>query len=160
MSDSADQPARDGRAETDLERLDRNTVELLQELRVVATGIQVLFGFLLIVPFNTGFRRVSSFEKTVYLVALLCIAISSILLLAPTIHHRILFRRGEKPYLVSLGNRLSILAMVFLGAGFTAILIVVADFVVGGVAPIVIGLAALVGIGGLWFALPLSRRMD
>jgi hypothetical protein len=156
MTDMADQRG-DDRGESDLQRLDRNTIELLQELRVVATGIQVLFGFLLIVPFNNGFRRVSSFEKTVYFVALLCVAVSSVLLLAPTIHHRILFRQGEKPYLVWLGNWLSILATVFLGLGFTGILIVVADFVVGGVAPIVVGVAAAVGIGTLWFLLPLAR---
>src|SRR5436190_13939598 len=135
MTDAADQTSA-GREETPLERLDRNTGELMQELRVVATGIQVLFGFLLIVPFNNGFRRVSSFEETLYFIALLCVAISSVLLLAPTIHHRILFRRGEKAYLVALGNRLSIVAMLFLGVGFTAILIVVADFVIGGVTPI------------------------
>src|SRR5947199_10451403 len=122
MTDMDDENSGHGRAETHLERLDRNAVELMQELRVVATGIQVLFGFLLIVPFNNAFRRVSSFEETVYFVALLCVAISSVLLLAPTIHHRILFRRGEKAYLVALGNRLSIVAMFFLGLGFTAIL--------------------------------------
>jgi hypothetical protein len=157
MTDAADQTSA-GREETHLERLDRNTGELMQELRVVATGIQVMFGFLLIVPFNTGFRRVSSFEETLYFIALLCVAISSVLLLAPTIHHRILFRRGEKAYLVSLGNRLSIVAMVFLGVGFTAILIVVADFVVGGVTPILVGVASAVAIGFLWFGLPLARR--
>jgi Family of unknown function (DUF6328) len=158
MTDMSETPATPGREETHLERLDRNTVELLQELRVVATGIQVLFGFLLIVPFNTGFRRVTSFQETVYFVALLCIAVSSVLLLAPTIHHRILFRQGEKAFLVRVGNQLSIAAMVFLWLGFTAILVVVADFVVGAVAAVVVGTAAILGIGALWFAFPLARR--
>jgi hypothetical protein len=158
MTGMADESRAHGRDETDLERLDRNTVELMQELRVVATGIQVLFGFLLIVPFNNGFRRVTAFEKTVYIVALLCVAVSSVLLLAPTIHHRILFRRREKAYLVGVANQLAIVAMVFLGVGFTAILVVVSDFVVGGLAPLLVGLAAAGGIGVLWFLLPLARR--
>ena len=75
----SDQPAagRSRREETEAEKLDRNTIELLNELRVVATGIQVMFGILLIVPFNNAFRRVSSFERTDYFITLLCVAISA-----------------------------------------------------------------------------------
>ena len=110
-------PPTDGheRDETPLERLDRNTIELLNELRVASTGIQVMFAFLLIVPFNNGFRRVSSFERTDYFVTLLCVAVAAILLMAPSIHHRLLFRHGEKGYLLRVANRLAILAMISLG---------------------------------------------
>ena len=97
------------RDETAAERLDRNTIELLNELRVAGTGIQVMFGFLLIVPFNTGWRHVSSFGHTVYFVTLLCVAVSGVLLIAPSVHHRILFRHGEKRYLITIANRVAIL---------------------------------------------------
>lgn len=145
------------RDETAAEQLDRNTIELLNELRVAGTGIQVMFGFLLIVPFNTGWRHVSSFGRTVYFVTLLSVAVSAVLLLAPSIHHRILFRHGEKPYLISVANRLAILAMVFLAGGFTGILVLIADVIAGGIAPLLIGLVAAVAIAALWFALPIAH---
>ncbi|MGB9185578.1 MAG: DUF6328 family protein [Solirubrobacteraceae bacterium] len=158
----SDQPAQDtGRpGETEEEKLDRNTIELLNELRVVATGIQVMFGFLLIVPFNTGFRRVSSFERTDYFVTLLCVAVSAVLLMSPSIHHRILFRHHEKPYLVRVANRLAIMAMIFLAVSLIGILLLVSDVVVGGAAPVAVGAVATVTISVLWFGLPLVRRED
>jgi Family of unknown function (DUF6328) len=159
VSDPPSQPADDGRDETTLEQLDRNTIELLNELRVASTGIQVLFGFLLIVPFNTGFRHISSFEKTVYFVTLCCVATASVGLMAPSIQHRILFRRREKAYLVDTANRLAIISMMFLGLGLTGILVLLSDFVLGGVAPIIVGAVAAMGIGALWFALPIGRRL-
>jgi hypothetical protein len=159
VSDPPSQPADDGRDETTLEQLDRNTIELLNELRVASTGIQVLFGFLLIVPFNTGFRHISSFEKTVYFVTLCCVATASVGLMAPSIQHRILFRRREKAYLVDTANRLAIISMMFLGLGLTGILVLLSDFVLGGVAPIIVGAVAAMGIGTLWFALPIGRRL-
>jgi Family of unknown function (DUF6328) len=148
------------RDETPLERLDRNTIELLNELRVASTGIQVMFAFLLIVPFNNGFRGVSSFERTDYFVTLVCVAIAAILLMAPSIHHRLLFRHGEKGYLLEVANRLAILAMVFLGLGFVGILILLSDVVLGGAGPWIAGILAAAGIGVLWFVLPLARRME
>jgi hypothetical protein len=117
-----------------------------------------MFGFLLIVPFNTGFRRVSSFERTDYFVTLLCVATSAVLLMSPSIHHRILFRHHEKPYLVRVANRLAIAAMIFLALSFTGILLLVSDVVLGGLAPVVVGTVATVSITVLWFGLPLVRR--
>jgi hypothetical protein len=145
------------RHETDAERLDRNTMELLNELRVAGTGIQVMFGFLLIVPFNKGWPKVSSFGRADYFVTLLCVATAAVLLLAPSAHHRILFRHGEKRYLVEMANRIAIVAMVFLAAGFTGILILLADVVAGGAGPLVLGVVAGVGIVALWFGLPLAH---
>lgn len=156
-TDSA-RSAHDGRDETSLEQLDRNTIELLNELRVASTGIQFMFGFLLVVPFDSAFRRISSFERTVYFAALLCVAVSSVLLMAPSIQHRILFRQREKGYLVAMANRLAIASMGFLATGFTGILILLSDYVVGGLAPVVVGVLAASGIAVLWFAVPLSRR--
>ena len=149
--------AADGRDETAAERLDRNTMELLNELRVAGTGIQVMFAFLLVVPFNTGWRHVSAFGRTTYFVTLLCVALAAVLLMAPSIHHRILFRHREKRYLVQTANRLAIAAMVFLAAGFTGILILISDVVVGGAAPWIFGACVAIGLAALWFAWPLSR---
>jgi hypothetical protein len=145
------------RDESPLERLDRNTIELLNELRVAGTGVQVMFAFLLIVPFNNRFKSLSPFEHSVYFVTLLLVAIATVLLLAPAIHHRILFRHGEKRYLVATANRFAIGGMVFIGLGFTGILVLLSDVVVGGVAPIVVGVLTAGFIGGLWFVLPLAR---
>jgi hypothetical protein len=146
------------RDESQPERLDRNTVELLNELRIAGTGIQVMFAFLLILPFNTGWKQVDDFERTVYFATLLVVALAAILLLAPPIHHRLLFRHGEKPFLIRVGNNLAIAGMVCLGLGFVGILILISDVVVGGVAPAIVGVLAAAIIAGLWFVLPLVRR--
>lgn len=152
-------PPVDGRDESALERLDRNTTELMQEMRVAAIGIQVLFAFLLVVPFNTGWRRVDSFDRYDYFVTLLCIATAAVLLIAPPIYHRILFRRGQKAYLVEVGNRLLIVAMVFLTIGLTGILVLLSNVIFGAVTAAVAGTAAAVGVGVLWFGVPLRRRL-
>jgi hypothetical protein len=147
----------DGREETSTERLDRNTIELLNELRVAGTGIQVLFAFLLIVPFNTGFRRVSSFDRYVYFVTLLCIAAATALLIAPSVHHRLLFRHGEKSYFVRVGTWVTIIAAGFLCVGLTGILVLVSDVVFGGVTAAVVGVITGAGVTALWFLVPLRH---
>jgi hypothetical protein len=159
MTDSA-REAEAERDETRPQRLDRNTVELLNELRIAATGIQVMFAFLLIVPFNTGWKQVDGFERTVYFVTLLVVALAAFLLMAPPIHHRLLFRHGEKPFLIRVGNYMAISGMVCLGLGFIGILVLVSDVVVGGAAPAVVGVLAAAVIAGLWFLLPLVRREE
>jgi hypothetical protein len=146
------------RDETRSQRLDRNTVELLNELRIAGTGIQVMFAFLLIVPFNTGWTKVDSFERTVYFATLLVVALAAFLLLAPPIHHRLLFRHGEKPFLIRTGNYMAIGGMTCLGLGFVGILVLISDVVVGGAAPAIVGVLAASTIAVLWFLLPLIRR--
>jgi hypothetical protein len=153
--DKGEQP--DDRDERPLERLDRNEVELMGELRVAATGIQVLLAFLLIVPFNARWGRVSSFDRDVYFVTLLCIASAATLLIAPTVHHRVLFRRGEKGYLVELGNRSAIVAMALLTVGLTGILVLISHVLFGTVAAVIVGTATLCGVGTLWFGVPLAH---
>ncbi len=154
------QEAESERDESPSQRLDRNTVELLNELRIAGTGIQVMFAFLLIVPFNTGWKQVDGFERTVYFITLLVVALSAFLLMAPPIHHRLLFRHGEKPFLIRVGNYMAIGGMVCLGLGFIGILVLVSDVVVGGAAPAVVGVLAAAVIAGLWFVLPLLRREE
>jgi hypothetical protein len=146
------------RHETSSERLDRNTVELLNELRVAGTGIQVLFGFLLIVPFNVRFPRLSQFERDLYLAALVCIASSTIMLIAPTVMHRLLFRHAQKGFLVAIGTRLMIVASVFLAVGMTTIVLLVCDLVAG-IGPALVFAAFVGGLTvSLWFVVPLRRR--
>ena len=150
--------ADDERNETPLQRLDRNTVELVSEMRVAAIGIQVLFAFLLILPFNARFTRLNGFERGVYMVTLICIAIATVLLIAPSIHHRLLFRRGQKKFLVDTGNRLMILASLFMSVGLTGAVLLISEFVVGGAAAAVIAVCGAVMIVALWFAVPLNQR--
>jgi hypothetical protein len=146
------------RNELPMERLDRNSIELMGQLRVAGTGVQVLLAFLLVVPFNAGWRHVTAFDRYVYYVTLLCIAAAAALLIAPSVHHRMLFRRGEKRYLVELGNRLAIIAMVLVTIGLTGILLLISNVLFGGVAAAIVASTALIGVATLWFGMPLRRN--
>lgn len=148
----------DGRDETPPQRLDRNATELVQEMRVAAVGIQVLLAFLLVVPFQTGWKHVTSFDRHEYFVTLIAIAIATALLIAPSIHHRILFREGEKAYVVDIGNRLVIIAAGFLTVGFTGIFVLLSHVLFGGAVAAVAGAVTAVTISAVWFVLPLNRR--
>ena len=95
------------RSEEDREQQNRRMLELLNELRVALTGVQILFAFLLTVPFTQRFTRVTEFQRTVYFVTLLCAAVAVALFIAPTAQHRVLFRRHQKHQLIVLGNTLT-----------------------------------------------------
>src|ERR1700742_3866848 len=97
--------------EDDAERLDRELIELLNELRVVMPGVQVLFGFLLTVPFQQRFATIDDFQRIVYFATLLLVAASSAFLMGPSAFHRLTFREGQKPYLGRLGTRPTIVGM-------------------------------------------------
>src|SRR4029077_18263955 len=132
--DREDRVAGSKRRETALERLDRNLEELTGELRVVVTGVQVLFAFLLIVPFNSGFARVGSFERTVYLITLILAALSAVCTIAPSAHHRFLFRYDDKYHLVFLSNRIAIAGLAFLALAMCGALLLVATKLFGSMA--------------------------
>jgi len=146
------------REETEKERLDRNLTELFAELRVALPGVQVLFAFLLVVPFNQGYPRMTAFDKAAYFATLLCTAVASILLIAPTVHHRLEFRRDDKAHLVESANRLSIAGLGALALAMTGAILLVTNFVFGTTAAIL----ATTGVAGtfltIWYALPLRRR--
>ncbi|MEO9174952.1 MAG: DUF6328 family protein [Gaiellales bacterium] len=144
--------------ETDKDRLNRNFDQLLQELRVVIPGVQVLFAFLLAVPFSTQFSRVDQFERVVFFIALLLAALAVVLLMSPSIQHRILFRHDQKHYLVEVGSRLMIAGMLALALSMTLSLVLVAHFLYGIWAALISGAAALVAFAAIWFTLPLERR--
>jgi uncharacterized protein DUF6328 len=155
----ADDPDR-LRDETDSERLDRNLIELLQEVRVVQTGVQVLFAFLLTVPFSSRFNEITGFQRGAYFAALVGTAAASVLLIAPTSVHRILFRRGQKEYMVDLSNRLAIGGLLSLAVAMVAAMMLVSDVMFGMVAAIVIGVTTAAAFGYVWAALPLRRRRE
>jgi len=148
-----------GRDETEEERLDRNLGELLQELRVALPGVQVLFAFLLAVPFQQGFEKITSFQKDVYFATLICTAIAAVLLISPSAYHRVTFRYQQKRRLVFYANRFSIVGLAFLALAMTGAIMLITDVLFGTAATIVTtGLAAL-AFTFFWFALPLQRRL-
>jgi len=152
-----DEPSGGGE-ESEAERLDRNLIELLNELRVSGTGIQVLLAFLLVVPFNSGYKRMGPFDKDVYFLSLICIAGAATCLIAPSIHHRLLFRYGQRPFIIELANRLAIVGMSLLAVGLTSILVLIGNVVFGAGAAIACGALASCILGGAWFLIPLLRR--
>lgn len=157
-----DQPVgRDGvgRNETHLERCDRNLAELLQEVRVVQTGVQVLFAFLLTAPLAPRFPELSQFQELTYFTTLLAAGGAAILLIAPTAHHRILFRLGDKEHLVDVANRLMLAGLTCVAVAMVGAVLLVADLLFDAIAVVVAtsGLAA-VGCLVLWCLVPVRRR--
>jgi Family of unknown function (DUF6328) len=141
------------------EKLNRNLDQLLQELRVVLPGVQVLFAFLLVAPFSSRFGQIDDFERDVYFVALLLAAAAVALLMAPSIQHRILFRREQKLYLVNLGSALAIAGMTALALAVVLSLVFVAHFLFGPGAALAAGGFSFVAFAVLWYALPIERRL-
>lgn len=153
----ADRPS--GRDETEDERLDRNLGELLQELRVALPGVQVLFAFLLAVPFQQNFEKVSQFEKRVYFATLLLTALSAALLIAPSAYHRITFRYQQKHRLVFIANRLAIAGLAALALAMTCAILLITHLLFGTAATILTTTLALAMYIVLWAVLPLKRRL-
>ena len=140
------------------EKLDRELIELLNELRVALPGVQVLFGFLLTVPFSNGWTKVTDTERLVFFLTFLSTAIATALLIAPSAQHRILWRAGDKEALLRRANLLAISGTFFLALAITGAVWVVSD-VVYNQAPTAIVTAGVAGIfAWIWFAAPLIRR--
>ncbi|HSK49888.1 MAG TPA: DUF6328 family protein [Solirubrobacterales bacterium] len=156
MGERGERPS--GREETEGERLDRNLGELLQELRVALPGVQVLFAFLLAVPFQQRFAGITEFQKDVYFATLMLTALSAVLLMAPTAYHRMTFRRQQKDHLVFLANRLTIAGLAILALAMTGAIVLVTDFLFSTAATLVTAGVAVLVFVLLWFALPLKRR--
>ena len=140
-----------------MERLDRNLEEMTGELRVVVTGVQVMFAFLLIVPFNVGFEHVGEFERVVYFVTLVLAALAAVCTIAPSAEHRFLFRHHDKRHLVFNSNRVVIAGMAFLALAMSGCLLLVATKLFGATAGACTAGLALMVFVGLWFAVPLAR---
>ena len=148
----------DDRNESTDERHDRNMSELLQELRVALPGVQVLFAFLLTVPFAQRFSDVTAFQKDVYLATMLCSAAASALFIAPTAYHRFNFRRHDKEHIVDVASRCTILGLVALALAMIGAVVLVTDFLYQGTTTAVVAVAVAALFAVLWFVLPLLRR--
>jgi hypothetical protein len=148
-----------GRSETELERLDRNLNELFMGLRVALPGVQVLFAFLLVLPFQSGFPDVTAFQEKVYFATLLCTMIASVMLIAPSARHRIRFRKDDKAYVVFTASRLTIAGLVFLGLGMIGAILLVSDYLFGAATATIATLLVAIALFWLWFGSPLARDM-
>jgi hypothetical protein len=146
--------------ETEAERLDRNLNELLQELRVAQTGVQILFAFLLTLPFAARFGDVDTFELVVYIVALLASTAAAGMIIAPVAYHRMLFRRGRKPQLVRSAHRMASGGLAFLVVAIVGAVLLVLDFLVGRALAVFLSAVAAAWLVLFWGVLPWLRRRD
>ncbi len=164
MSDGEDRPAsdeawnRDQRDETPLERLDRNWVDLLQELRVIQTGVQLLTGFLLILPFQSRFEQLNQFQQNLYLTTLAAAVVATGFLIAPVSLHRFLFRRHARRVTVDVAHRLAQIGMFLLALAIVGVVLLIFDLVLGPTGGLVAAGSVAVVLFGLWVVLPLVIR--
>jgi Family of unknown function (DUF6328) len=139
------------------ERSERQMAELLQELRVALPGVQILFAFLLTVPFAQGFQRVTEFQKNLFFATLMCTALSTACLIAPTATHRLRFHQRDRNYVIEVAHRLTIAGLVFLALAILLAMTLITDFLFDGAARwIWPGIIAVV-IAVLWFIRPALR---
>ncbi len=136
---------------------DRELIELLNELRVALPGIQVMFAFLLIVPFSQGFVKVTELQQNVYFVTFLCTAIATAFLIAPTVYHRIRWRESDKEHMLKLSNRYAIAGAAFLALAMTGVVFFITDFIYDTALTIWTTAAAAGLFTFLWFGVPLIR---
>lgn len=147
--------------ETEKERVDRELIEFLNEVRVVLPGVQVLFAFLLTVPFTGTFEKIDGGPLTAYIVAFFATASSAVLMITPTPMHRLQFRTGDKEGFLRLSNRLVLAGIACLAVAMVAVVWLVAQilFTDGGTATLIGALAAGIVVS-LWFVLPLVSRFS
>jgi hypothetical protein len=144
--------------ETEKQRWDRNFGDLLQELRVAQTGVQILFAFLLILPFSAEFPKVTSFQRDIYIVALLSAAGAAALIISPVAFHRALFRQGRKPELVAFAHRMATGGLALMLISMVASVFLITDFLLDRAVSFVLsGLIALWFLT-FWVFLPFLRR--
>jgi len=146
------------RGETEVERLDRNWNSLLQELRVVQTGVQLLTGFLLTLPFQQRFDILGDDMRGVYLATVGCSVAATLLLIAPVGMHRLLFRRHRLAVLVSAAHRCAYAGLLLLGLALTGVTVIIFDAVAGTVAGIIAGALALAMFAVFWLVVPVLLR--
>jgi hypothetical protein len=140
------------------ERLNRELMELLQELRVVIPGVQVLLAFLLTAPFQQRFAELSGSMRNAFFASIACATLATAFLIAPSAHHRLRWRAGEKERLVRLGNQMAIAGTVFLAAAIVLALYVVTDVLFTTNLAVLTAIASLVVFVGLWYVVPMLGR--
>jgi Flp pilus assembly protein TadB len=141
------------------ERVSRELIELLNELRVALPGVQVLFAFLLAVPFSQGFQTATDFQRNIFFATLGLTTLAAVLLIAPSSYHRLNFRNRDKEQLLRTANRWSIAGLGALALAMTAAVVLIADYLYESPMPIVAGLVAAALFGYFWLAVPLKRRV-
>jgi predicted neutral ceramidase superfamily lipid hydrolase len=144
--------------ESKSERIDRELIELLNELRVALPGVQVLFAFLLTVPFAQGFTTTTTFQRNLFFAILSCTAVSAAFLIAPSAWHRIHFRQEDKEHLLVSSNKLAIVGLTFLALAMIGAVMLIADYVFSPTLTIVAGVVSTAVFGTLWAILPIGRR--
>jgi len=146
------------RDETPMQRLDRNWADLLQELRVVQTGVQLLTGFLLTLPFQTRFESLTEEQRTIYLITVALSVAATGFLIAPVSLHRILFRQHARELMVTVSHRLALVGMALLGGAIVGVVLLIFDVVAGTSTGVIAAVAAFVLLVSLWAVLPLIAR--
>ncbi|MGE5131400.1 MAG: DUF6328 family protein [Gemmatimonadota bacterium] len=154
--DAVSTPGRPG--ETEAERDDRNLTELLQELRVAGLGVQMIFGFLLSLPFTARFATLGPAQRSLYVATLVLAAVSTALLVGPVAYHRLVFRRHLKHHLIRAANVMAVCGLAAVGLTVSAAVLLVLSYVARGLPAIVLSAAVVCLFGTLWFAVPLARR--
>ena len=151
--------AEEDRRKRTKEELDQEWSELVEEHRLAMPGVQVLFAFLLILPFQNRFQDLTTDQEYVYFSALLCAAVAIVLLITPTAAHRIRWRQADKEALLLVATRTAIAATVFMAAAVTASVYLITDYLFGSPATAIV--TALIGalFVVFWYALPLARRI-
>src|SRR3954447_7560282 len=140
------------------QRVNRELIELLNELRVALPGVQVLFAFLLAVPFAQGWSKVTESQKNIFFATLLATSISTACFIVPTAYHRLNFRNREKENILLLSNKFAIAGILFLALSMIGVLMLITDVLYSKAASAITGVIALFVFGGLWLVLPLIRR--
>ncbi|MFF5290256.1 DUF6328 family protein [Paractinoplanes globisporus] len=144
--------------EDEKHRWDRNFDDLLQELRVAQTGIQILFAFLLTLPFSNGFPKTTPFQQDIYIVALLAAAASTAMIIAPVAFHRALFRQGRKPELVRYAHRMATGGLAFLLVAMVTSVFLIVDFLLSRPMAVVLGAATALFFLIFWAGIPWFRH--
>jgi len=155
---SAGQGSRSG--EDHSARIDRELIELLNELRVALPGVQVLFAFLLTVPFSQGFVQTTDFQRDLLFGVLAATAISAALLIAPSAWHRLRFRQRDKEMILLAANRMAIAGLGFLALAMVGAVMLIANYAFSEALTVVSGIVAVLVFGGLWYAIPLARKVE
>ena len=141
------------------EKLDRELIELLNELRVALPGVQVLFAFLLVLPFQQRFAQLSELDRDVYFVAFMAALFATALLIAPSVYHRVRFRDADKEWLIQMSNRLALAGTFFIAVAMVCTVFLITDVLFGGLQATLATFASVVVFGGLWYGIAGYREL-
>jgi Ca2+/Na+ antiporter len=144
--------------ETEKQRWDRNFADLLQELRVAQTGVQILFAFLLTLPFSSGFPNTTAFQKDTYVVALIAAAFATAMIISPVAFHRALFRQGRKPELVRYAHRMASGGLAFMLIAMVSSVLLITDYLLNIWAAVILTVITAAWFLTFWAFIPWTRR--